>query len=521
MQEEKYTYKKAVVLLIAIATLVRLFFAMQIELGIDEVYYWNFVLFPQWSYFDHPMMIGWVGQIFSLHHLVRNEFVLRLGPIVLSAICTWIIFLVAKKVKDEKAGWYAALLFTGSIYCSIIAGFSFIPDAPLVLFILISLYLLVDILPAEELTSPIRRKMILFGVMAGLAMLSKYQGAFLWVGVFCYVLIYNRKWLKDFSFYLAGLLSGILLLPILIWNLQNDFISFNYHSERVTPSWDFRADYFFTEVFGQVAYNNPIVYVLVLLAVIAWFRKSDFIEKKWARILVTQAIPLWAVFTSFSIFRSTLPHWSAPAFIPLIILASAFWSASPRHELALKWIKGSCYFLAFLLVTAYWLINYSPLQLGKKSDVANFGEDDFTQDLYGWNQVERGFAKIAEREETQGTMPHNADLLCAKMFPAAHLDFYVAQPHDRKMFAIGPLNEIHMYAWIDQWRGGLESGKDYYHVALSNFYMNPDELFGNYFEKIEPIDTVEIKRADKIMRYAFFYRLKNYKGNFTNLPHGQ
>jgi hypothetical protein len=30
------------------------------------------------------------------------------------------------------------------------------------------------------------------------------------------------------------------------------------------------------------------------------------------------------------------------------------------------------------------------------------------------------------------------------------------------------------------------------------------------------MDTVEIKRAGKVMRYAFFYRLKKYNGTFIN-----
>ncbi len=63
--------------------------------------------------------------------------------------------------------------------------------------------------------------------------------------------------------------------------------------------------------------------------------------------------------------------------------------------------------------------------------------------------------------------------------------------------------------------------KDYYYVAVSNLYRDPAEQFGSYFEKIEPMDTVEIKRAGTTMRYAFFYRLKNYNGTYLNPLSGQ
>lgn len=510
------TNERKTLWLIAATTLVRSLLASQLELGIDEVYYWNFVLYPDWSFFDHPLMIGVVGRIFSINRFLTDDFFLRLGPICISATSTWIVFLIGRKIKDSLTGFFSALLFSSSIYCSIIAGFSFIPDSPLVLFWLLALNATIDFLPKQSIDSAGRKKMIWFGVFAGLAMLSKYQGAFLWVGVFSYILIYNRRWLTDYSFYLSGAISAVLLIPILLWNYQNSFISFNYHSERVTPSLSFRADYFLTEVLGQVGYSNPFVYVLVAISVVALMRKKEFIKMEYARLLILQAVPLWLLFTCSSLFRSTLPHWSAPAFISLIVLAAAYWSNGENAAKGFRWMKTSLYFLTVLLAIALWLINYSPLQLGKKSEAVTFGEDDFTQDLFGWNQVNDAFRKVAEREEAAGTMPRDAGVVTYRMFPAAHLDFYVAEPNGRDLFAIGPLEDIHMYAWINRQRGNLQAGKNYYHIAVSNLYRDPSERFQKFFEKIELLDTVEIRRHGTIVRYAFFYKLKGYRGNFEN-----
>ena len=339
---------------------------------------------------------------------------------------------------------------------------------------------------------------------------------------FCLRESYNRSWLKEYSFYIAGIVSFVVLSPILIWNIQNNFVSFTFHTNRVTPAFEIRLDYFFTEIFGQVGYNNPINYMLIVIALIGLYKNKNFIESGYSRILLWTAIPLWIVFTSFSIFRSTLPHWTSPAFISLILIAAAYWSEGrPEQKPIYFWVKFPAYFLATLLFIALYLINYSPFQLGKESSVLNFGEDDFTQDLYGWNQVGKSFKTIAEREEKAGNMPIGSSVLSYKWFPGAHIDFYAARPTNRNLFLIGEMNDIHKYAWIDQYRGGLKKGNDYYHIAVSNVYKDPEELFGNYFEKIEPIDTVEIKRDNKIMRYAFFYRLKKYRGNFTNPLHGQ
>ncbi len=515
MQEEKI--KKTVLLLIVIATSVRLFLATQLELGNDEVYYWTYALYPDWSHFDHPPMIGWMTQLFSFNLFFTDDFFLRLGSIMLSAASTWIIFKIGVKIKNTLTGLYAAFLFTGSIYCYIISGFSLAPDAPLVFFWLLAMKAMIDFLPTEKITSLERKKIIWFGLVAGLAMLSKYQAIFLWIGVFLFALLYNRKWLKDYSFYLAAIISAAVLSPVLIWNIQNDFISFIFHGNRVAPAFELRPDYFLTEIFGQVAYNNPVNYVLIVIALVAMFRKEKFIDYDLKKILLLLAIPLWMVFTSFSIFRATLPHWTSPAFLSLILIASAYWAEKQKSlKNIFFWIKFPTYFLAVLLAFAFYVFNYSSLQLGKKSSVAIFGEDDFTQDLYGWDQIGEAFKVISAREEKNGTMPVGSDMVSFKWFPGAHLDFYVARPAKRNLFLIGTMNDIHKYAWINLERAGPKTGSDYYHIAVSNVYRDPSEIFKNYFEKIEPMDTIEIKRAGTVMRYAFFYRLKNYNGTFIS-----
>lgn len=502
---------RQVIWLIALATGVRLLLALQVELGNDEVYYWTYVAYPDWSHFDHPLMVGLMGQLFTLNLHLSDDFFFRLGPIVLSALSTWLIFCIGREVKNERAGLFAAWLFTGSVYTSVIGGFSFIPDAPLIFFWLLALYTMIKFLPVSSITSPERNYFLAFGVIAGLAMLSKYQGAFLWISVLLYVLLYNRQWLREWALWLAGMISAVCLLPLLIWNVQNDFISVTFHSARVTPSVGLRLDYFAAELGGQAAYANPVVYVLLIVALVS-LRKKSFLSSVNARLLILTFLPVWLVFTSFSLFRATLPHWAAPGFISLMVVAGAYASEAARKT----WFYVPAYFLAVLLVIAGWLINYSPLTLGRYKDQAHWGEDDFTQDLFGWDQVEKSFNAIAAREEQAGRMPEKAGIISTKWFPGAHLDFYVAQPEDRKLFLIGPADDLHKYCWVNEARGGLEKGKDYYHIAVSNLYQDPQTMLGSYFEKIEPLDTVDIKRAGEVMRFAFIYRLKKYNGTFQN-----
>jgi hypothetical protein len=514
--------KKRVIWLVVVATSVRLLLASQVELGNDEVYYWTYVLYPDLSHFDHPPMVGFLAQFFTLNLYFTDDFFLRLGSIVLGGASTWIIFCIGKRVKNELAGLYAAILFTSSIYCSVISGFSLIPDAPQVFFWLLCLYLSFDVLPTEKITPHLRKKMMGMGLFAGLAMLSKYHSAFIWVGILLFVLFQNRKWLMDYSLYLSGMISLLVFSPVIIWNWQNDFISVTFHGDRVAPALEVRPDYFFTEIGGQIAYNNPLNVILIVIALIALFKGRDFIRTKYKWVLLFNAMPLWLLFTGFSIFRSTLPHWSGPAFLSLIVITAAYWAERMCERKVvdkdLIWpirIVLPLYFLSFLLAAALYIINYSPFPLGKQSDIKSFGEYDFTQDMYGWKQIGDKFKEISTREQANGTMPKDAGLVSNKWFPGAHIDFYVAQPTKKKLILIGPLKDIHKYDWINRQRLGWVKGGDYYHIAVSNYYKDPLEAFGTYFEKIEPIDTFKVERSGKVMRYAFFYRLKNLKHDFN------
>ena len=515
--------RKQVVWLIVIATLVRLLLASQLELANDEVYYWTYALYPDLSHFDHPPMVGFLAQLFTLNLFFTDDFFLRLGTIVLSAASTWTIFCIGRKVKNELTGLYAAFLYSSSIYCSIISGFSLIPDAPQVFFWLLSLNWMLDVLPVEKIINTHRIKMMGVGVFAGLAMLSKYHAVFIWIGILLYVLFQNRKWLLDYSLYASGIISLLVFSPVIIWNVQNNFISFTFHGDRVAPAFEIRPDYFLTEIGGQIAYNNPLNIILIVTALVALAKGKRFMASSYTWILLLNAIPLWLLFTGFSVFRSTLPHWSGPAFISFIIVTAAYWSErigalnlSESSTFRPFRILLPSYFLAFLLVATLYVINYSPFSLGKQAEVKNFGEYDFTQDMFGYDQIANAFEKIAAKQEANDSMKKGSGLVSNKWFPGTHVDFYVAQPNHRKLFLLGSLNEIHKYAWINQHRGGLEKGKDYYHIAVSNYYVDPTEAFGKYFESIQPMDTLSITRGGDIMRYAIFYRLNNYQGNFKD-----
>jgi len=507
--------------IIVLSGLLRAIAAGLLELSVDEVYYWLYAVYPDWSHFDHPSMVGWVIQLFSLNLLLESEFFIRLGSVVFAAINTWIIFKIGTKIKNPLTGLYAAFLYNTSIYASVLAGVFIIPDSPLLLFWFLGIWFLINSLTTKQINKTNRLNMIAAGVAIGLAGLSKYHGAFIGIGVLLYVLIYDRRWLKEPTLWIAGFLAILMITPIIYWNYQHDFISFGFHTNRIAPALSLRLDYFFTEVGGQFAYNNPFNYVIIVSALVAWFRGKKYIKSPYFRLLLLNGLPLWLVFTSFSLFRSTLPHWTGPAFIPMILIGAAWLSdalpgkyGNEKKLLFPPRIKAPVYLIASLLILAIYVINYLPTGLGTKKDLYTWGENDFTQDMYGWNQVGEQFLKIYSEDTAHNIMPPGAPLITFRYFPAAHFDYYFAYHANIPVFVFGSVERSHEYYWINKMRGPIKKGQDVYYLAVSNWYKDPEKEFGMLFDKIEVPDIFEIKRSGAVMRYGLVYRMRGFKGDF-------
>lgn len=502
---------KVLVGLLAVSALMRAVLAGWLELGNDEVYYWTYALYPDWSHFDHPPMVGWVIQLFSLNLLFDSEFFLRLASVVFMTIDTYIIYRIGKELKDAQTGLYAALLYTASIYAFVITGIFIMPDTPLMLFWLLAFWMGVKCIKGPGLRQA-QGPWLFFGLFAGLAMLSKYSGVFLWVGMGLYILIFNRKQLKNPYLYLSLLISAICCIPILYWNLKYNFISFSFHGERVGGgSLNFST--FGTELAGEFLYNNPVVFILAVLAVIKAFKGRIHIEKSVQRLILCVALPMIAVFWFFSLTRPTLPHWNAPAYVLLILLVACMLSENHlAYEGRFKLPKGIVAALSvmlFVVVVGSLEIKTGFIPLDKHTEPEQVGRDDFTVDMYGWRQLGEKFADFREQKITEGVMKEEDGIVANQWFPLANLDYYVARPLGLRVMGLGWPEQLHKYLWINDERGGFHLGENYWFLSDSRYPKDPKATYQWFFKEIEQVGVIEIERCGKPAKNFFVYTCKD------------
>lgn len=495
--------------LLIISAAVRALLAAGFCLGNDEAYYYTYALYPALSHFDHPPMVGWVIQLFSLNLHFSSEFFIRLAAVVAGTVNTWLMYCIGKQLRDECTGWYAALLYTASTYGFVIVGVFILPDSPQSVFWLAAILMLLKAFKGE-IDSIAKRRFLLASVFMGLALLSKYTTAYLWLGMIIYILVYNRKWLRKGAFYLAHLVMALLFMPVIIWNTQNAFVSFLFHSTRVEPlASAFTPDYFLTEMLGEALYTNPVILVLIVIAVAAFFSGKYKNVKSQQALLVWSSLPLIVTFIIISVFRRTLPHWNGAGYMMLLSLV-ALWMRNRTEILFPAVIKGALAFIILLITlsSAQILTGFIPIEKLTKETMGK-GSVDYSLEVYGWNQLRDEFIPLADNYENTGLMPANAPIVSYRWFPAANYSYYTARGTRRFVMAAGDTSAIHKYAWINQLHGGFLLNSDAWYITSSRDFRHPRSLPGIYYEKVLPPDTINVMRMGKPAYYFFVYRMKN------------
>jgi len=507
------TIRKKIFLLILVSTLVRCALAFFLEFGNDEVYYWTYAQHLQWNYFDHPPMVALLIRLGTFGLYFHSELFVRAGSIICAAVNTWLVFLIARRVRDEKAGLFAALLYTSSFYCSIIAGTFILPDSSQVLFWMLSIFLILQIIDEENVRTNKTVLLLLLGICIGLCIMSKVHGVFLWFGFGLYILLYNRKLLMHPALYGAVLLTAVIISPILFWNIQNNFITYSFHNNRVgffnkKLDWDS----FLQQFIGSILYNNPVNFVLYVIGIAGIIKHKHFIAPRYLRLFLLLGLPLIVVLLFLSLFNETLPHWSGPAYISILILTAVYFSNTNSLNTKIpRGIKAANFLLLFAAVAGILVIRYLPVQLGKKEERV-LGDSDVTLDMIGWRKFSGEFDSLYKADVRERLIKKGAFIISDKWFPAANLDYYIATPAQLNFFAAGKLTDIHHYAWLNKDRPAMQKNSDAYFIYPSNYYGPPKQGLQNYFQKVDSAILIPQYRSGIHVRNFVIIRLHDYKG---------
>jgi hypothetical protein len=506
-------WQKRVIVTILIFSLIRLFIASILELGNDESYYWLFSQHLQWNYFDHPPLVAIGVRIFTFNlSLQEYEVFVRLGSIVSCAFASWFIYKAITLIHNSKAGWYGVLLYNISFYAGIVAGILVMPDSPQLLCWTFCIWMLAKIMVDQNNWS----NWIAFGISAGLCIMSKVHGVFIWIGVGSFILFYKRSWLRKPQVYISAGISALLASPLLFWNIKYDFITWRFHSERVNISEAAAdKDSFFIELLGQVLVNNPVNFIIMGLALYAAYKSS----RSNPLVLTAYnfiALPMAALLIFISIFRDIWPHWSGPAYTTLIPAAAIWLERKQIRKIIPGWLRLGIG--AHFIFIAIWLttVGFYPGTYGSK-DQFELGKGDVTLDKFGWSEAGEQFVEFYNQEKQAGRMAENAPLVCSKWW-GAHTEYYFSDEGEIPVIGLGEIEDLHQYAWLNKKRI-TEANMQSAYCIISSIELEEQKFpYHKYYTQVEPVKTISIFRNKKPAKNFYVYRLSGWKGLKLPVP---
>ena len=385
---------------LAVGTLVRLGLAALLDPGLDEAYAMAVATQWQLSWFDHPPMVFW--WIHAMRGIAEPFFadavpvvVLRLPFVLAFTATSAVMFDLTRRLWGAKAGLWALVALTLAPFFAVSPGSWMAPDGPLVLFLALTARLLIEILFFAPEAARERRLWIAAGLTFGLAGLSKYHAALFALGALVFVLATpHRGRLAAPAPWLAVVIAGVVVSPVLIWNAENGWVSFVFQLSRSAGRKGINWPGLGRAVLGQMAYLGLWTLVATVVAAASRLRTDRNLAGPVA-FLTALALPPIVVFTSVPLWGGdALPHWQMPGWIFLLpILGHAVAELEARRTAAFRLAHGFAVANTALLALAIAAVVVFRALPPSPATIAHLRIGGFLEESVTWRGLAAGLAE--------------------------------------------------------------------------------------------------------------------------------
>lgn len=453
------------------------------NLYFDEAYYWVWSQNFDWGYYSKPPMIAWVISL-ATSLFGDSSLILKSISILIYPLTATVIFLCAKTLFDEKTALYAGVLFFTSPAVSL-SSMIISTDVVLLFFWALTLYMFILALKYDRLIY-----WIAGGVFGGLGLLSKYTMILFVISALLYLLFSqtHKHILTNKKFYLTLLLAMLIFIPNLIWNYQNEFISF-VHLEEISQVKKelFHPNKLLEFLGGQFGVFGPVNFALLLylFATIYRYKKEDnTMLLFWFTAVFLSVISLQAF------LARAFANWAAPTYVAGSILVAYFLARHNKTKL-FRWAVVLNVVLMILIYHYEPIMKVAGIQLTKKND-------PFKR-IKGW--------KIFG--EKVGEIYHSYPgytLLADGRAEVSQMIYYVhPHPFDTKIF--NPQHKIKNYYHQMQ---NLNDHKGENFIYVSN--KRSIASVSTYFQETHFIQEITIPINQNYHKTYYLFALKHFKG---------
>lgn len=359
----------------------------------DETYYWVWSRRLDLGYYDHPPLVAWMVRLFS-EVLGQGLAGLRAPAVLAWGASAFVVFQLARNCfSHPAAGWLALLVLTSLPIFQV--GFHIVgPDSPLMLFTSLTYYFV-----SRAISEDSTRYWLYGGSAVGFALLGKYTAVLL-PGVIFFALAAhpaNRRLLARPAPWLALVLAVVIFSPVVIWNAQNDWISFAYQWGHGTATDRGFSIYKLLDYLAQqMSAVSPWAFVAMAIATFRPGRHLSVASDRLQPLLVTG---FWLPLVFFGITGSmstSMHNWPVIAYVPGSVMLGGLLSSLlyRRRETATTeeqrtGIKVTIIALAALAIVIVDLARFpqwtrlldNPKRLAGSSVIAVWGWDTLAQSI--------------------------------------------------------------------------------------------------------------------------------------------
>ena len=493
--------------LLGIAALAHLVLASSFHLSPDETQYTLYSANLAWSYFDHPPLVGWLQWPWNM--LGGSNVLMRMVPMtswLLGALGVMAVTAALYPQADPaesgttssgitetgtSAPLIALLLWTLSPIPHLL-GVALVPDTLLMPIACASMVFCWKLCDARHL----HRLPLWLGLGAclGLAGLSKYTAILIGLGaVLALWLSHGPRVLALRGTWVAVVLAGLLISPVILWNATHDWISFAYQFGHAAGTADWRV----TRVLAFVVVQILGYGALLLLGLVVAWRVAGPRVKTPDRTLSPVAfslcfgLPALLLLTYLSGRGSTLPHWSTSAWIALVPAAAtgcqALWQRARKTLIGLGIFQAfACVGLAGLMLAGGVSSEVGEQARSQPGQVPADSKFNPFADLYGWDHAARLGRSLAEKNKnSQGVQPtlavFNWTLASRIAWYARPLGVKVVQRH---------------FDQFGLWWGVLQPGESVMLLDWSQMSFAPP-VGPRQFERCELVEQLPVHRLGR------------------------
>jgi len=496
LQQRFETPAKAVSAIIVAVVVVQLLGATRLGFGVDEAHYALYGRFPAWSYFDHPPMVGWLQWL--MLHIGDSELILRLLPIAMLAASAAALYGLCIDLYPQRSHWTAvlAVLAMQSMIMIHLIGLGMIPDGPLLLVGLLAMRVFVRISRGGS-----GGLWLLLGLLLGLAALSKYTAATLVISAALILPIFQRwRELAKPWLWLGAIIALLLCVPILIWNLQNDWISLSYQIDHGTGSTTWSLTRFVQTQAGQLVVYSPPFFVLGWLCILAtlknWRQAAD-----GDKLSLIFALPILLLFGISGGLARGLPHWPALGWVAVIPLLISYIQDRWQHARSIR-IAVRCS-LAYSALALLLLHSLAHLPVNPFPEYAHP-----MQDLIGWKDGARHAQML--QKQMQAEFPAAEPVIFTRRWTHASRLAWYNWPEP--LIVLSPKNkQFHI------WYGEPQLQQNGVLVVYERRQRSAEQAAAgllDWFDSIELIDTLPVQYSGKTVATFFFFQCFGLKNSF-------